>query len=100
MKTIALLTLIATGHPAPGMPDPYADIRNEEGTLCCGGQDCEPLTGPIRYGPNGPEVLLGDTWVVAPPGSLGPSPDGEVHVCHWYIDGKPAIRCLLIPGAA
>jgi hypothetical protein len=48
------------------------------------------------------DTPLFDFWREIPglPGSLGPSPDGNAHICVWHVDGKPAVRCILVPGSA
>lgn len=87
-------------HPPPGAPDPYAGIQNDAHQDCCGGKDCRPLVEPTRFGPAGTEVQLNGAWTPVPPALFGPSPDGGPHICTYYQSGRPAVRCLLIPGSA
>ena len=52
VATIALLCLSSTvsGH------DIYSNLRDRDGHLCCGGQDCEPVEARVL--PNGSYYLL------------------------------------------
>jgi hypothetical protein len=103
VATIALLCLSSTvsGH------DIYSNLRDRDGHLCCGGQDCKPVEAtPL---PNGNYYLPG-TGETIPADMATPSPDDRFHHCFYYPmvnpvdpyvgpvwDSKPKTRCFFAP---
>jgi len=103
MKTllaiIALLCLSSTvlAH------DIYSTLRDREGNLCCGGQDCKPVQ--VKVLPNG-SYYLPETGETIPADMASPSPDERFHQCtyhpvtyefdRWGGD-TPKTRCFFAP---
>jgi hypothetical protein len=77
VATIALLCLPSTvlAH------DIYTGLRDREGHLCCGGQDCMPVEALAL--PNGSYYLPGSDEII-PADMAGPSPDNRFHRCAYY----------------
>jgi hypothetical protein len=77
MAAIALLWVSSTvlAH------DIYSTLRDRNGNLCCGGQDCEPVEATVL--PNG-NYYLPETGEVIPADMAGPSPDERFHRCIYY----------------
>src|SRR6516165_8268989 len=77
VATIALLCASSTvlAH------DIYSNLRDRDGHLCCGGQDCEPVE-PIVL-PNG-SYYLPRTGETIPADMATPSPDDRFHHCFYY----------------
>ena len=103
MKTlvaaIALLCLSSTvlAH------DIYSTLRDRDGHLCCGGQDCKPVQATVL--PNG-SYYLPETGETIPADLASPSPDDRFHHCVasevfplGFDRGgsKPITRCFFAP---
>jgi hypothetical protein len=102
MATMALLCLSSTvlAH------DIYSNLRDRDGHLCCGGEDCKPVEAIVL--PNG-SYYLPKTGETVPADMATPSPDDRFHHCTYYpvatefdrrgypIDGKPKTRCFFAP---
>src|SRR5262245_19633792 len=104
VATIALLCLSSTvlAH------DIYSTLRDRDGHLCCGGQDCMPVQAVVL--PNG-NYYLPATGEVIPADMATPSPDDRFHHCTYYkmlpiADGIPSeplwestpkTRCFFAP---
>ena len=76
VATIALLCLSSTvlAH------DIYSGLRDREGHLCCGGQDCRPVEAVAL--PDGSYYLPG-TGETIPANMAAPSPDDRYHHCYY-----------------
>jgi hypothetical protein len=102
VATIALLCLPSTvlAH------DIYSDLRDRDGKLCCGGQDCKPVQVTVL--PDG-SYYLPTTDETIPAHIEAPSPDNRFHHCiydPWVSavdpnfgpwDDKPKTRCFFAP---
>jgi|SRR5262245_9287730 len=100
VATIALLCLSSTvlAH------DIYSHLRDRDGNLCCGGQDCKPVQVTVL--PNG-NYYLPETGEVIPAAMATPSPDERFHHCTYYPkfdqwgaavwESKPKTRCFFAP---
>ena len=102
--TIALLCL-SSGVLAH---DIYSDLRDREGHLCCGGQDCRPVQTVVL--PNGSYYLPASGETI-PADMATPSPDDRFHHCSYYPmlnghdpfggepawESKPKTRCFFAP---
>ena len=103
VATIALLCLPSTvlAH------DIYSGLRDRDGHLCCGGQDCKPVEAAVL--PNG-SYYLPATGEIIPADMATPSPDDRFHHCFYYPmvnpvdpyvgpvwDSKPKTRCFFAP---
>ena len=106
MKTlvaaIALLCLSSTvlAH------DIYSNLRDRDGHLCCGGQDCKPVKAVVL--PNG-NYYLPTTDEIIPAELATPSPDDRFHQCIYppwvnavdpYFgpwESEPKTRCFFAP---
>src|SRR5262245_18279166 len=103
MAAIALLCVSSTvlAH------DIYSTLRDRDGHLCCGGQDCKPVQAVVL--PDGNYYLPGTDEVI-PADIAAPSPDDRFHHCiyhHVYIgsdpcgyppwDTTPTTRCFFAP---
>ena len=78
MTTIALLCLSSSvlAH------DIYSNLRDRDGHLCCGGQDCKPVQATVL--PNGNYYLPATNEVISADKAT-PSPDDRFHHCFYYI---------------
>ena len=89
--------------------DIYSNLRDRDGHLCCGGQDCEPVQATVL--PNG-SYYLPRTNEIIPADMAAPSPDGRFHHCTyqptlhefdsygeaaWEWESKPKTRCFFAP---
>jgi hypothetical protein len=103
MATIALLCLSSTvsGH------DIYSNLRDRDGHLCCGGQDCKPVQATVL--PDG-NYYLPATDETIPADMATPSPDDHFHHCTYYPmlpmqfdwagpvwESTPKTRCFFAP---
>src|SRR6266550_6768810 len=101
LATIALLCLSS----AVLAHDIYSDLRDRNGALCCGRQDCMPVEPTVL--PNG-NYYLQSTGETIPADMAAPSPDSHFHHCVYYpvandVEGypvwgnKPKTRCFFAP---
>src|SRR5262245_35830663 len=77
VATIALLCVSSTvlAH------DIYSTLRDRDGHLCCGGQDCMPVEATVL--PDG-NYYLRTTDEVIPADMAAPSPDERFHQCIYF----------------
>src|SRR5215470_5117149 len=82
MATLVLLCLSSTvlAH------DIYSNLRDRDGHLCCGGQDCRPVQVTVL--PTG-NYFLPETAEIIPAGMATPSTDDRYHHCIYYPLAKP-----------
>jgi hypothetical protein len=101
MATIALLC-VSSAAPAHDM---YSNLRDQDGHLCCGGQDCKPVQVTVL--PNG-NYFLPETGEIIPAEMATPSPDNRFHHCTYYPkandfapwgvwESEPKTRCFFAP---
>jgi hypothetical protein len=103
VATIALLCSSSTvlAH------DMYNHLRDRDGRLCCGGEDCKPVEATVL--PNG-TYYLPETDEIIPTDMASPSPDDRFHHCTYYAalneldrwgypiwETKPTTRCFFAP---
>jgi hypothetical protein len=104
VATIALLCVSSTvlAH------DIYSNLRDRDGHLCCGGQDCKPVKVIVL--PNGSYYLPASGETI-PADMAAPSPDERFHQCIYYPmanehdpfggepawEDKPKTRCFFAP---
>jgi hypothetical protein len=101
VATIALLCVSNTflAH------DIYSNLRDREGHLCCGGQDCMPVEALAL--PDG-NYYLPKSDEIIPADMAAPSPDDRFHRCAYYptaydfwggsaAESKPKTRCFFAP---
>jgi hypothetical protein len=103
VATIALLCLssMVLAH------DIYSGLRDRDGHLCCGGQDCKPVEAKVL--PNG-SYYLPATGEIIPADMATPSPDDRFHHCTYYKmlpmqfdspgpvwESEPTTRCFFAP---
>jgi hypothetical protein len=86
--------------------DIYSTLRDRDGHLCCGGQDCKPVQVTVL--PNG-SYYLPSTGEIIPADMATPSPDERFHHCFYYPmatefdrsgpawESKPKTRCFFAP---
>jgi hypothetical protein len=104
--TIALLCVsnVVLAH------DIYSDLRDRNGNLCCGGQDCEPVKAITL--PDG-NYYLPESNEIIPADMAMPSPDDRFHRCTYYAvapitnkfdarnqpiwEDNPKTRCFFAP---
>jgi hypothetical protein len=80
--------------------DIYSGLRDRDGYLCCGEQDCKPVEAIVL--PNGNYYLPGSDETI-PAYMAAPSPDERFHQCFssnpevtsW--ESKPKTRCFFAP---
>src|SRR5215468_7130998 len=75
--TIALLC-VSNSVPAH---DIYSNLRDRDGHLCCGGQDCMPVEATVL--PDGNYYLPASDEII-PADMATPSPDNRFHRCAYY----------------
>jgi hypothetical protein len=101
VATIALLCVSSTALAH----DIYSNLRDRDGNLCCGGEDCKPV-GAVAL-PNGTYFLPGSDETI-PADMATPSPDDRFHRCAYnpvpsefdpypILDGKTKTRCFFAP---
>ena len=61
--------------------DIYSTLRDRDGSLCCGGEDCKPVQVIVL--PNG-NYYLPRTGETIPADMATPSPDERFHHCTYY----------------
>jgi hypothetical protein len=103
VATIALLCLSSSvlAH------DIYSRLRDRNGNLCCGGEDCKPVEATVL--PNG-SYYLPTTNEIIPADMAAPSPDDRFHRCAYYPmanefdrwggpvwESTPKTRCFFAP---
>jgi hypothetical protein len=105
LATIALLCVSSTvlAH------DIYGNLRDQDGRLCCNGQDCAPVEARVL--PNG-NYYLPKTNEIIPADMATPSPDDRFHHCIYYPmlpmanefdrngpvwESTPKTRCFFAP---
>src|SRR5246127_4361931 len=87
--------------------DIYSTLRDRDGNLCCGGQDCMPVQATVL--PDG-NYHLPTTDEIIPADMATPSPDDRLHHCIYYPrasefdpwdgkiwESKPKTRCFFAP---
>jgi hypothetical protein len=87
--------------------DIYSTLRDREGHLCCGGQDCKPVQAVVL--PNGSYYLPASGETI-PADTAAPSPDERFHQCIYFpmanefdpwggpvFEDKPKTRCFFAP---
>jgi hypothetical protein len=84
--------------------DIYSGLRDRDGDLCCGGQDCRPVQATVL--PNG-NYYLPATNEIIPADRATPSPDDHFHHCIYYPvandpggpiwESTPKTRCFFAP---
>ena len=87
--------------------DIYSNLRDRDGHLCCGGQDCMPVEALAL--PDGSYYLPG-TEEIIPADMAAPSPDDRFHQCTSYLmvkdpnggpepvwESEPKTRCFFAP---
>src|ERR1700730_5041987 len=99
MATMALLCLSSTvlAH------DIYSNLRDRDGHLCCGGEDCKPVEAIVL--PNG-SYYLPNTGETVPADMATPSPDDRFRHCIYHPmfhlrgavwESTPKTRCFFAP---
>jgi len=86
--------------------DIYSDLRDRDGNLCCGGEDCKPVEAITL--PDG-SYYLPENDETIPADMASPSPDDRFHHCFYYRiakfdrwggpiwEDKPKTRCFFAP---
>src|SRR5215813_12118921 len=87
--------------------DIYSNLRDRDGNLCCGGQDCEPVEATVL--PDG-SYYVPATGETIPAEMATPSPDDRFHHCIFYPlasaydpwggqiwESRPKTRCFFAP---
>ena len=105
-KLVATIALLCVSNSVPAH-DIYSNLRDREGHLCCGGQDCKPVETVVL--PNG-NYYLPATDEIIPADMATPSPDDRFHHCIYYPMAKdyepwgypvwestPKTRCFFAP---
>ena len=106
MKTlVATIALLCVSNTVLAH-DIYSTLRDRDGHLCCGGQDCKPVQVTVL--PNG-SYYLPSTGEIIPADMATPSPDERFHHCFYYPmatefdrsgsvwESKPKTRCFFAP---
>ena len=107
MKTLAATIALLRLSSSVLAHDIYSTLRDRDGHLCCGGQDCKPVDALVL--PNG-SYYLPETGETIPADMASPSPDERFHQCIYYpvaneFDSfgypswasKPQTRCFFAP---
>ena len=107
MKKLAATIALLCVSNAVLAHDIYSNLRDRDGHLCCGGQDCKPVKAITL--PNG-SYYLPETDEAIPADMATPSPDSRFHHCTYYRmtgdfdrwggpiwEDKPKTRCFFAP---
>jgi hypothetical protein len=107
MKTLAAAIALLCLSSSVLAHDIYSTLRDRDGHLCCGGQDCKPVDALVL--PSG-SYYLPETGETIPADMASPSPDERFHQCIYYpvaneFDpfgypvwaSKPQTRCFFAP---
>ena len=105
-KLVATIALLCVSNSVPAH-DIYSNLRDQDGHLCCGGQDCKSVEAVVL--PDGNYYLLGSDETI-PADMATPSPDDRFHRCSYYPmlnavdpwggpvwEDKPKTRCFFAP---
>jgi hypothetical protein len=105
-KLAATIALLCVSNAALAH-DIYSGLRDRDGDLCCGGQDCKPVKAITL--PNG-SYYLPESGETIPANMASPSPDDRFHRCIYYplvklvdpwngpvFEDKPKTRCFFAP---
>src|SRR5262249_17417185 len=105
-KLVATIVLVCVSSTVLAH-DIYGNLRDRDGHLCCGGQDCKPVQAIVL--PNG-NYYLPESGETIPANMASPSPDERFHHCTYYPvanefdpwggpvwDDKPVTRCFFAP---
>ena len=76
---VIILAIMTVSNPVLAH-DIYSNLRDRDGHLCCGGQDCKPVE-PIVL-PNG-SYYLPRSGETIPADMATPSPDDRFHHCYY-----------------
>src|SRR5262245_52318161 len=79
-KLVATIVLVCVSSTALAH-DIYGNLRDRDGHLCCGGQDCKPVQAIVL--PNG-NYYLPESDETIPANMASPSPDERFHHCTYY----------------
>ena len=90
-KLVAAIALLCVSSTVLAH-DIYSTLRDREGRLCCGGEDCKPVEAKVL--PNG-SYYLPETNEIIPATMASPSPDDRFHHCIYY----PMLPLQFDPGA-
>jgi len=105
MKKLAATNALLCVSNAVLAHDIYSNLRDRDGHLCCGGQDCKPVKAlPL---PNG-SYYLPESDETIPAAMASPSPDERFHRCAYNpvatefdrwpaLESKPKTRCFFAP---
>jgi len=74
------MTIPATVSNTVLAHDIYTNLRDRDGHLCCGGQDCKPVQAIVL--PNG-TYYLPESDETIPANMATPSPDNRFHRCSY-----------------
>jgi hypothetical protein len=85
-KLVATIALLCVSNTVLAH-DIYSDLRDRDGHLCCGGQDCKAVQVTVL--PNG-NYFLPETGEIIPAEMATPSPDNRFHHCIYYPMAKLA----------
>ena len=100
--SLVLLPLLMLASAAPTRAhDWYSGLRDAQGRSCCSDQDCRPVDLCVL--PDRKEGLLIEGTCRPMPWDkvLGvASPDGAAHAYWTYLNGRPDLRCVVLPGEA
>jgi hypothetical protein len=101
---VTILAILTVSNTVPAH-DIYSNLRDREGHLCCGGQDCAPVEAVVL--PDG-NYYLPKTGEIIPADMATPSPDDRFHRCAYnpvanefdpgpVLVSKPRTRCFFAP---
>jgi hypothetical protein len=100
--TFVVLVLLASAAATPAEAhDWYTGLRDGGGKSCCDDRDCRPVGVCVL--PDRKEGLLVEGACLPVPRDkvLGvASPDGGAHACWTYLNGRPDLHCVILPGEA
>ena len=103
-ELVAVIALLCVSNSVLAH-DIYSNLRDRDGHLCCGGQDCKPVQATVL--PNG-SYYLPRTNEIIPADRATPSPDDRFHQCTYYPivkspsgdpvwESTPVTRCFFAP---
>src|SRR5262249_25236241 len=80
MKALMAATALLCVSSTVLAHDIYSGLRDRDGHLCCGGQDCKPVQAIVL--PNG-TYYLPESDETIPANMATPSPDNRFHRCSY-----------------
>ena len=98
-RSLIPLLLLASIAPASAHGW-YTGLRDGKGVSCCDNHDCHPVGVCVLPDRKEGLVIQGACQPIPWDKVLKiASPDGGAHACWYFINGRPSVQCVILPGA-